>query len=132
MIVSIGTDVVHLPQIAGVIERRGNRFLERILTDGERAYCEKKRAAQRMTESVAARFAAKEAVMKALGTGWTCGVSWLGIEVVRAPTGAPGIRLHGRTAEVAAERGIARLLLSLTHAGDYAIAHVVALSSAAD
>jgi holo-[acyl-carrier protein] synthase len=128
MIVSIGTDVVHLPQISGVMERRGDRFLARILTEGERAYCEKKRVGGRMLESVAARFAAKEAVMKAMGTGWSCGVSWLGIEVVRAKNGAPSIRLHGRTAEVAASRGIGAFLLSLTHAGDYAIAHVIALA----
>jgi holo-[acyl-carrier protein] synthase len=128
MIVSVGCDLVFVPQLRGVLERRGERFLERVLTAGERAYCAAKLDSVR---SVAARFAAKEAVMKVLGTGWAQGVSWQGIEVVREPGHAPQIRLHGRTAELARARGIAHIHLSLSHSGEYAQAFCVAVAGAA-
>jgi holo-[acyl-carrier protein] synthase len=125
MIVALGTDLVQLSQLRAVMERRGERFLDRILTPEEKAYCQRK---HRMVESVAARFAAKEAVMKCLGTGWAQGVSWREIEVVRERGGAPKIALHGRTAEVARRRGIGRILITLTHTGDYAQAMAMALA----
>src|SRR5262245_27259386 len=128
MIVSLGNDLVQLSELRAVMERRGERFLDRILTPAEKAYCQRKRT---MVESLAARFAAKEAVMKCLGTGWTQGVSWREIEVVRERGGAPRIALHGRTAEVARSRGIGRILITLTHTGDYAQAVALALAPGA-
>ena len=125
MIVSLGNDLVQLSELRAVLERRGERFLDRILTSAEKAYCQRKHA---MLESVAARFAAKEAVMKCLGTGWSQGVSWREIEVVRERGGPPRIALHGRTAEVARQRGIGRILITLTHTGDYAEAVALAFA----
>ena len=104
------------------MERFGQRFLDRIFTSSEQAYCLRKR---RSAESLAARFAAKEAGAKALGTGISQGVNWLEIEVIREPGGRPGLLLHGRAAEIAAALGVARLALSLTHTGDLAMASVV-------
>jgi holo-[acyl-carrier protein] synthase len=104
------------------MERFGQRFLDRIFTAAEQAYCLRKRKA---AESLAARFAAKEAGAKALGTGISRGVNWLEIEVVREPGGKPSLRFHGRAAEIAAALGVAHTALSLTHSGDLAMASVV-------
>ena len=105
------------------LDRRGQRFLDRIFTAGEQAYCER-RAARRATH-YAGRFAVKEAVMKVLGTGWRRGVRWVDIEVTRAPGQAPELRLHGRSAEIARERGIDRIHITITH--DAGIASAVAV-----
>ncbi|MEZ5980503.1 MAG: holo-ACP synthase [Planctomycetota bacterium] len=123
MIVSIGTDLAQIERMDDVLRRRGERFTARIFTAGERAYCE--RRAHPATH-FASRFAAKEAVMKALGTGWRKGVRWIDIEVVRAPGEAPRVVLHGRSAEIARERSIDHLHLSLTHDAGVAMAVVVA------
>ncbi len=116
--ISVGVDIIEINRIASTIERFGERFLNRIYTDGEIAYC-RGRSAQ-----LAARFAAKEAVMKALGTG-TRGVGWREVEVTRKRTGEPGIELHGRAAEQATKLGIDRLALSISHSREYAVASVV-------
>ena len=115
---AVGVDIIEIERVAATLRRFGDRFLERVYTPGETAYC-RGRAPQ-----LAARFAAKEAVMKALGTG-TRGVGWREIEVVRAPSGAPSVRLHGRAAARAANVGIERLALSLSHSRAYAVASVV-------
>ncbi|MCE2469997.1 MAG: holo-ACP synthase [Dehalococcoidia bacterium] len=115
---AVGVDIIEIERVAGTLRRFGERFLERVYTPGEAAYC-RGRAPQ-----LAARFAAKEAVMKALGTG-THGVGWREIEVVRAPSGAPSVRLHGRAAARAASIGLERLALSLSHSRAYAVASVV-------
>jgi len=122
MIVGSGIDLVEIGRIHQSMERFGQRFLDRIFTAAEQAYCLRKRKA---AESLAARFAAKEAGAKALGTGISRGVNWLEIEVVREPGGKPSLRFHGRAAEIAAALGVAHTALSLTHTGDLAMASVV-------
>ncbi|MDP6538415.1 MAG: holo-ACP synthase [Planctomycetota bacterium] len=122
-IVSIGTDLVAVDRVSEAIERRGERFLRRVFTDGERAFCEAK---ARPATHYAGRFAVKEAVMKALGTGWTGGVRWAEIEVVRPGNEAPTLVLHGETARIAEELGIARVWISISHDRDLALAMAVA------
>jgi holo-[acyl-carrier protein] synthase len=122
MIVGSGIDLAEIGRIQQSIDRYGNRFLNRIYTAAEQAYCLHKRNS---AESFAARFAAKEAGAKALGTGISQGVSWLEIEVVRHPGGRPGLRFHGRAAQVAARLGAARIALSITHTAGLAMASVV-------
>ena len=122
MIVGTGIDVVEVPRLAAAIERFGQRFLERIYTPGEIRYCEAK--ANRV-ERYAARFAAKEAAMKALGTGWNRGVRWRDIEVRRQPGGRPTLVFSGKAAEFAAGLGAAHAALSLTHTASEAIAQVI-------
>ena len=122
MIVGTGIDIAEVPRIADSISRFGDRFLNRVFTDGERQYCERK--ANRI-ERYAARFAAKEAGMKALGTGWNHGVRWRDIEVVRKPGSRPTIVFHGRAAEFAARLGAVNVSLSLSHTTEQAIAHVI-------
>lgn len=123
MILGIGVDMVAIARVRGMRERQGQAFLEKCFRSDEVAYCMGKK---RVDESLAARFAAKEAVMKALGTGWAEGVSFRGIEVVRLPSGAPTVVLHGGAGERAAALGVARIHLSLSHTDDHAIAYAVA------
>lgn len=122
MIVGTGIDVVEIARIQHSMDRYGERFLDRIYTSAEQAYCLRKRNA---AESLAARFAAKEAGAKALGTGISRGVSWLEIEVVRFAGGRPGLRFHGRAAQIAAALDARNAALSLSHSAGIAIASVV-------
>ncbi len=122
MIVGTGIDIAEVPRIAESIERFGDRFLNRIFTDGERRYCDSK---ANKHERYAARFAAKEAGMKAIGTGWNHGVRWRDVEVVRMPGGKPTIQFHGKAAEFATRLGTRNVSLSLTHTKDHAIAQVI-------
>jgi holo-[acyl-carrier protein] synthase len=122
MIVGSGIDLVEVARIQHTVERYGTRFLNRIFTPAEQDYCLRKRAA---AESFAARFAAKEATAKALGTGISHGVHWLEIEVVREPSGKPGIAFHGNAARIASGLSVARAALSLTHTVALAMASVV-------
>ena len=122
MIVGSGIDMVEIGRIQQSMDRYGKRFLDRIYTAAEQAYCLRKRNS---AESFAARFAAKEAAAKALGTGISFGVNWLEIEVVREPSGRPSLRFYGRAAEIAERQGVARSNLSLTHTADLAVASVV-------
>jgi holo-[acyl-carrier protein] synthase len=122
MIVGSGIDLAEIGRIRQSIDRYGTRFLNRIYTAAEQAYCLRKRNS---AESFAARFAAKEAGAKALGTGISHGVSWLEIEVVREPSGKPTIKYHGRAAQIAARLGVAHAALSITHTADLAMASVV-------
>jgi len=121
MIVGTGIDLVEIERIQHSMDRFGARFLDRVYTAAEKAYCLRKRNA---AESFAARFAAKEAGAKALGTGISYGVSWLEIEVVREPGGRPTLRFHGRAAERAARMGVSNAALSLTHTATLAMASV--------
>src|SRR5437764_1246206 len=105
MIVGTGIDITEVPRIAQTIARRGDRFLQRVFTEEEIRYCDSK--ANRI-ERYAARFAAKEAGMKALGTGWSHGVRWRDIEVSRQPGGRPTMLFHGKAAEFAARLGAER------------------------
>jgi holo-[acyl-carrier protein] synthase len=122
MIVAIGIDLVEITRIQEVFARRGERFRARVFTEGEIQYCE--RRASRFA-SYAARFAAKEAAMKALGTGWAKGLGWTDVEVVSDPNGAPALQLHRRALERMREIGATRAHISLTHSGDLAIAQVL-------
>ncbi len=122
MITGLGIDIVEIERIAAVIRRHGDAFLHRVFTDEERTYCG--RFANPMPE-YATRFAAKEALMKALGTGLTSGVSWQDIEVVKKLKGPPRIHIKGRAAEIAGDRGIMHIHLSQTHTAQYAAAVVV-------
>ena len=121
MIVGTGIDMVEISRIEASIARFGDRFLERIFTPGEIAYCQRKRAS---AESFAARFAAKEAGAKALGTGIQHGITWLEIEVAREPGQRPTLRLHGRAAAWAAKLGVRRCWLAISHTGSLAVATV--------
>jgi holo-[acyl-carrier protein] synthase len=121
MLVGTGIDLVEIRRIEESIERFGERFLHRIFTDGEIAYCLRKRQSM---ESFAARFAAKEAGAKALGTGIQHGISWKELEVVRLPGERPTLLLHGRAAEMGLKLGVRTIWLAITHAGDMAIATV--------
>jgi holo-[acyl-carrier protein] synthase len=122
MIVGTGIDIAEVPRIRETMDRFGARFVERIFTEGEIRYCESK--ANRV-ERFAARFAAKEAGMKALGTGWNFGVRWRDIEVVRKPGSRPTLLFHGKAAEFAARLGTKNVSLSLTHTAEQAMAFVI-------
>lgn len=122
MIKGIGVDLCEVDRIEAAIARHGERFLSRIYTDAERAYCDSK--PNRM-ERLAGRFAAKEAAMKALGTGWRRGVAWREFEVARAASGQPIVLLHGMAAEIASHLGVSRALVSISHVQSMAVAQVV-------
>lgn len=122
MIVGTGIDIAEVPRIRAAIERHGERFLQRVFTPGEICYCESK--ANRV-ERYAARFAAKEAGMKALGTGWNHGVRWRDLEVARKPGGRPALLLHGKAAEFAGRLGTTNIALSLSHTAELAMALVI-------
>jgi holo-[acyl-carrier protein] synthase len=122
MIVGSGIDLAEIARIQHSIDRYGDRFLNRVFTAAEQAYCLRKRNS---AESFAARFAAKEAAAKALGTGISQGVSWLEIEVVRERGGRPTLKLYGRAAQFADRLGVAHIALSITHTADLAMASVV-------
>ena len=122
MIVGSGIDLVEIGRVQRSIDRYGQRFLDRVYTAAEQAYCLRKR---KSAESFAARFAAKEAGAKALGTGISHGVNWLEIEVTREPGGRTTLQFHGRAAEFAARLGACRAALSVTHTAELAMASVV-------
>ena len=124
LVLGIGTDLMEIARIERSVERYGEAFLRRIFTAGEIAYCMAKR--KNSGESFAARFAAKEAGAKALGTGISRGVSWRELEVRRVPGQRPTLHLSGRAAEIAAHMGVVRVSLSLSHSREFAIAVVVA------
>jgi holo-[acyl-carrier protein] synthase len=118
----VGVDLVRIPRIRDVISRWDERFLRRVFTEREIADC---RARPDPAPHFAARFAAKEAGMKALGTGLAQGVTWRELEVRRERGQAPILELHGRTLQLTRARGGRRMLLALSHDGDYALAHAV-------
>jgi holo-[acyl-carrier protein] synthase len=122
MVLGVGTDLMETRRVQESIERFGERFLQRVFTAGEIAYCQRKRNA---AESFAARFAAKEAGAKALGTGISRGVNWKEFEVKREESGRPTLHLSGRAAELAEAMGVRRIQLSLTHSREFAMAVVV-------
>jgi holo-[acyl-carrier protein] synthase len=127
MIIGIGVDLIEVPRIAAALNhpRTGKRFEEKVFTAGEIAYCRRRRS---FVDSFAARFAAKEAVMKALGRGYLGGgIGWQQIEVVR-DRGRPTVVLSGRAQQQAERLGIARFHLSLTHTAAFAVAYVIAES----
>ncbi|HXK02165.1 MAG TPA: holo-[acyl-carrier-protein] synthase [Verrucomicrobiae bacterium] len=122
MIVGTGVDLAEVRRIRASIERFGARFTGRVYTPAEIAYVERK--ANRF-ERYAARFAAKEAGMKAIGTGWKRGVRWQDFEVANLPTGKPTLRLHGVAAQVALRLGVKNISLAMTHTAELGMAHVI-------
>ena len=122
LIVGLGLDIAEVDRIEAAIARHGAPFLERLFTPAEVEYCEKHR---NKFERYAARFAAKEATMKALGTGWASGVRWRDIEVVRAASGKPSLQLSGESAALAKKMGVRNIALTITHSGNLALAEVI-------
>jgi holo-[acyl-carrier protein] synthase len=122
VIIGLGIDISEIDRMREAIERRGQALVKRVFTPAEISYCEQHRDP---FERFAARFAAKEAAMKALGTGWRRGVRWVDIEVARMPSGRPELRLHGVAKEIAARMGVGHISLSITHSGNIAFAQVI-------
>jgi holo-[acyl-carrier protein] synthase len=122
MIVGLGLDMAEIDRIEAAIRRHGAPFLERLFTPAEVSYCEQHK---NRFERYAGRFAAKEAAMKALGTGWRRGVRWRDIEVAREPSGKPTLHLAGAARKIADGLGVKNISLSITHSGNLALAHVI-------
>jgi holo-[acyl-carrier protein] synthase len=122
MIVGTGVDIAEPARLEQAVARYGQRFLDRIFTPKEIAYCERKR---NKWERYAVRFAAKEAAFKALGTGWRRGVRWRDVEVANLPSGKPTLNLSGRAQEFADRLGVRQISLSLTHAQQFVLAQVI-------
>jgi holo-[acyl-carrier protein] synthase len=122
MVVGIGIDISEVPRIEAAIARFGQRFLKRIYTPQEIRYCESK---VNKFERFAGRFAAKEAALKAIGTGWKRGVGWTDVEVTREPSGRPVIAFHGKALEFANLLGVRSALVTITHTEQQAMAQVL-------
>jgi holo-[acyl-carrier protein] synthase len=122
MIVGLGLDIAEIDRIEAAIKRHGAPFLERLFTPAEVSYCEQYK---NRFERYAARFAAKEAAMKALGTGWSRGVRWRDIEVARQPSGKPTLHLARAARQIADGLGVKNISLSITHSGNLALAQVI-------
>ena len=122
MIIGMGVDLAEVARVQAAIERRGERFLQRVYTAKERAYCERSR---NKYERYAGRFAAKEATMKALGTGWRRGVRWVDLEVVREASGRPTMTLHGQAKKIAERLAVRHIAMSITHTDTLAFAQVI-------
>ena len=127
--ISHGIDLVDCRRIEQLVNRYGKRFLERVFTDQEQRASEDYR---RRIERLSGRFAVKEAVMKLLGTGWGNGLSWLDVETRNDPLGRPVVTLTGRAQELARQRGIDRVEVSISHTSDYAVATAIALGKESD
>ena len=124
-LISIGTDIVECLRIAQMIEKHGEVFLQRVFTQKEILYCSSRKAA---TQHYAGRWAAKEAVLKVLGTGWTKGIQWTDVEIVNEVSGAPVIMITGKAAQIARERGIREVMISISHCRSYATAFATGVS----
>jgi len=122
MVLGIGVDIVEIERVRALLERHGDRFVDRVLSPGEKAYCSRRADP---APSIASRFAAKEAVLKALGIGWSGGVRWQDVEVVRGEVGPPRVELHGRAARVAENLGVRSTHITLSHDGGAAVAVAV-------
>ncbi len=125
-VIGIGTDIVECLRVAKMIERHGQTFLERVFTAREIAYCSSRRNAN---QHYAGRFAAKEAVLKALGTGWNNGLQWTDIEIRSEPTGRPRLAFAGRARELCEEQHIHEMLVSISHCRSHATAYVIAVGN---
>ena len=122
LIIGLGVDIAEVGRIQAAIERHGETILRRLYTPAEREYCER---FKNKYERFAGRFAAKEAAMKALGTGWSRGVRWVDVEVVRQKGGRPTVRLHSEAAKISERLGVKNISLSITHTADQAFAQVI-------
>ena len=124
IVIGIGTDIVECLRVAQMIERHGEVFLERLFTPTEIAYCASRRLAN---QHYAGRFAAKEAILKALGTGWNRGIQWTEIEVRNEPSGRPTVAFSGKTREICEELCVQQMMLSISHCRSHATAYALAL-----
>ena len=124
-IVAHGIDLVDFHRIGDLMERHGERFLDRVFTKSEQSYADRNK---RRIEKLAGRFAAKEAVFKLIGTGWRGKIAWTDIEVVNDALGRPKVNVSGEVARIVEELGIGEISVSITHTGDFAIASAVALA----
>ena len=128
-VVGIGTDIAEVHRIAEMVEKHGDLFLNRVYTEREIAYCKPRKS---IHQHLAGRWAAKEAVLKAMGTGWSRGIHWTDIEVYHRTGGQPEIRLHGAAREICAEKGIDEVLISISHIKQLAIAFATAVGTESD
>lgn len=128
-ILGIGTDIVECLRIAQMIERHGELFITRVYTPHEIQYCQHRKAA---TQHFAGRWAAKEAVLKAVGTGWRRGISWRDVEIRNLPSGRPTVALRGGVREVMEELGIGQVLISISHCRSHATAYAIAMDRAGE
>ena len=124
-IVAHGIDLVDCPRIEAMIERHGKRFIQRVFTVAEQAYAE---ANKNGIEKLAGRFAAKEAVLKLMGTGWRGKIAWTDVEVINNSSGQPEVTLSGEVEKIAGKLGIKHISVSITHTANFAIASAVALT----
>ncbi len=124
-IVAHGIDLVDCPRIEAMVERHGERFIERVFTAAEQAYAE---ANKNGIEKLAGRFAAKEAVLKLMGTGWRGKIAWTDVEVINNSSGQPEVTLSGEVEKIAGKLGIKHISISITHTANFAIASAVALT----
>ena len=124
-IIAHGIDLVDCPRIEQMIDRHGERFVRRVFTDAEQAYA---KANKNEIEKLAGRFAAKEAVLKLIGTGWRGKIAWTNIEVINNAAGQPEVTVTGEVKRIAGELGIDHISVSITHTANFAIASAVALT----
>jgi len=124
-IVAHGIDLVDCPRIEQMIQRHGERFVNRVFTAAEQAYAQ---ANKNEIEKLAGRFAAKEAVLKLIGTGWRGKIAWTDIEIINNASGQPGVTINGEVKKIADELGIEHISVSITHTANFAIASAVALT----
>jgi len=123
-VLGVGTDITECLRIARMIERHGELFIDRVFTPAEVEYCSSRKAA---TQHYAGRWAAKEAVLKAMGTGWVRGISWRDLEILNDPSGRPTVRISGGSADRCREKGIRQILVSISHCRTHAVAFATAL-----
>ena len=123
--VAHGIDLVDFPRIEDMLSRHGERFLDRVFTPAEQSYA---RTNKNGTEKLAGRFAAKEAILKLMGTGWRGKIAWTDIEIINSPTGQPEVTLSGEVKKIAARLGIKQISVSITHTANFAIASAVAIT----
>ena len=125
-IIGIGTDIIECLRIARMIERHGELFLGRVFTSLEIDYCSLRKTA---TQHYAGRWAAKESILKAMGTGWSRGIRWKDLEILTEPSGKPHVQIEGTAWEICQEKGISRILLSISHCRSHATAQAIALGT---
>ncbi|GIW96901.1 MAG: holo-[acyl-carrier-protein] synthase [Pirellulaceae bacterium] len=125
-VLGIGTDIVAVERVEAMLSKHEEAFWQRVFTAREREYCEQHK---QRGERMAGRWAAKEAILKALGTGWALGIGWADVEVCNLPGGQPRVYLHRRAREIADQRGIGEVLISISHCRTYAVAFAMALGA---
>ncbi|MDR2116180.1 MAG: holo-ACP synthase [Planctomycetaceae bacterium] len=126
-VIGIGTDIIECERIERMVQRHGSHFVDRVFTEREVQYCTDRKSSD---QHFAGRWAAKEAVLKALGTGWISGIAWTDVEVINESGGVPRVYLHGGAAQIAGEKQISEIQISISHCKSHAVAFAVALYEA--